>query len=75
MLVRIVLMTTLMVLLSPVTAASATGGEPSAVLEIMVKGFGVAVVAAVFVYTVLCFIRPGEQDSTHIKRRILGQDW
>ncbi|KAA8977805.1 hypothetical protein [Halospina sp. K52047b] len=75
MLSRFILAVVLVFLVSPIAVASGSGGAPNAVLEIMVKGFGVGVVAAVFVYTVICFICPGEHDSRHIKHRILGDDW
>lgn len=73
--VRIVLVAMLVLLISPMSTASVAGGAPNAMVEVMVKGFGVGVVAVVFVYTVLCFIRPGEHDSRHIKYQILGDDW
>ena len=72
---RIPLMGMLVLLISPIAAASVAGGAPNTMVEVMVKGFGVGVVVVVFVYTVLCFIRPGEHDSRHIKHRILGDDW
>lgn len=67
----------MLVSLAPVAAVAASGhGEaPNPVAEVLVEGFGVIVVAAVFVYTVLCFIRPGEHDGGHIKHRILGDEW
>lgn len=36
---------------------------------------GTVVVALVFLGTVVFFIRPGERDSNHIKRRILRDDF
>lgn len=44
-------------------------------LEVLVKTIGILIVAAVFVYCVTCFLRPGEDESTHIKRRILRSNW
>lgn len=37
--------------------------------------FGIAIVTWVFIYTLRCFLRPGEHDTQHVKRRILHDGW
>ena len=41
--------------------------------QLLLVAVGVIVVAFTTAYTLLCFIRPGEVDEGHIKRRILDE--
>lgn len=63
-------------LAEPVAATVASSNAPdSALLEVVVKGLAVTVVAGVLIYTLKCFLRPGERNSQHIKHRILHDNW
>lgn len=62
----------LMVIAAPAVATQ--GSAPNDVVAVLVKGSASAIVALVFLYTVKCFVRPGEQQQAHIKHRILRDD-
>lgn len=56
-------------------AGAAQGAHASrGSLDVIFMAAGIAVVLAVFIYCIKCFIWPGETDTGHIKRRILRDD-
>lgn len=56
-------------------AGGAAGADASrGPLDVILMAAGIAVVLAVLIYCIKCFIRPGEKDTEHIKRRILRDD-
>lgn len=54
-----------------VTHAAANHGLQGVLIESM----GAIIVLGVLIYTAKCFVRPGEKDQQHIKRRILREPW
>jgi len=64
---------------APAIARAQHGAEmtetPPLLVEVAVKAVAVGIVAGVLAYCVKCFLRPGETDETHIKRRILHDRW
>ena len=62
-------------LAGPVAAAASSNAPESTLLAVVVKGLAIVIVAGVLIYTVRCFLRPGERNSQHIKHRILHDNW
>lgn len=58
-----------------VRAADADAAAGHGMMGLVVYIVGIVIVAWVFIYTVRCFLRPGEHDSRHVKRRILRDGW
>lgn len=42
---------------------------------LIIESVSLIIVLGVLVYTVKCFLWPGERDDRHIKRRILHDHW
>lgn len=66
---------TLALSLAPLVAVAADNGPGHGVIDYAIVVFGVLIVIGVLVFTIRYLVRPGENSGSHIKRRILDQDW
>lgn len=56
-------------------AAATDAAQGHGLQGVLIEITGTAIVVGVFLYTVKCFLWPGEKDNRHIKRRILRDHW
>lgn len=72
-----VVVATILGLFQTTTASAAVthAAENHGLQGVFIEAIGAVIVLAVLVYTAKCFIRPGEKDQRHIKRRILREPW
>ncbi|HSH27888.1 MAG TPA: hypothetical protein VK972_09025 [Wenzhouxiangella sp.] len=61
--------------LAPLIALAADNGPEHGILDHAIVAVGVLIVIGVLVFTIKYLVRPGEKSGTHIKRRILDQNW
>lgn len=60
---------------APLMAGAADGGPQHGILDYLIVVAGVLIVIGVLIFTIRYLVRPGEKSRTHIKRRILDQEW
>lgn len=60
---------------APLMAGAADNGSEHGILDYAIVVVGVLIVIGALIFTIKYLVRPGEKSGTHIKRRILDQDW